>query len=395
MPSPTPEELATLLSARLVIVWPITSLSITYFVYGFYVLLFGTCVYMMRGHQHGNERLDWNLYLSLTVALFVFSTAFVVVYTTDMIYVSITLFTALKTQEYEPLVDLIAHSIEQTIAPFFEGLLSVLLNITAECMLVCATIHHAASIKLISSADPPLLSDLGFKEKDCHTPDSSFSSYEWYMLATFPQPPTSTLTIYPILVLGLIGTALYTFGLSDRTIHSKLTLYDIGKTITAAYETASPAINSILTLLTAGRILWIHRQVRVHNVHTTSDKLIRSVSRIIVESGSLYPIFSIVALITANTATIDAIPFDFSPLVILSAGISPTLIMVRAKLGKNVESLQDQISGIRFTSRPAPREGTTTVSQAQVYPLGNLNMAAVELEGGSERQMINGKESVA
>ncbi|ESK84182.1 hypothetical protein Moror_16985 [Moniliophthora roreri MCA 2997] len=357
MPSPTPEELATLLSARLVIVWPITSLSITYFVYGFYVLLFGTCVYMMRGHQHGNERLDWNLYLSLTVALFVFSTAFVVVYTTDMIYVSITLFTALKTQEYEPLVDLIAHSIEQTIAPFFEGLLSVLLNITAECMLI----HRCYLI-------------WGSKRR-----------------IAIPLIVASVLTN----VLGVIGTALYSFGLSDRTNHSKLTLYDIGKTITAAYETASPAINSILTLLTAGRILWIHRQVRVHNVHTTSDKLIRSVSRIIVESGSLYPIFSIVALITANTATIDAIPFDFSPLVILSAGISPTLIMVRAKLGKNVESLQDQISGIRFTSRPAPREGTTTVSQAQVYPLGNLNMAAVELEGGSERQMINGKESVA
>uniref|UniRef100_A0A0W0F6I4 Uncharacterized protein n=1 Tax=Moniliophthora roreri TaxID=221103 RepID=A0A0W0F6I4_MONRR len=365
MSSSTPEELAPSLSAPHIIVFPIVSLSVMYFVYGFYTLLFGTCIYMMRSRQKENEQLNWNLYLVLTVALFIFSTAFVIVYTTYMVYGAIVAFTAVKTQDYEPFMDYLTHNAENIITDFLQMLLSILLNITAECMLVRAAIHHAASIKLVSSADSPLLPDLGFEEKDCHTPD----------------------------IVGLVGAIMITIGESDKTIDSNLALYKVGSTIVATYQTASPTVNFILSFLTAGRIWWIHRQVRAHNIYTTKDKLIYAVSRIILESGLLYPIFSIITLVSANTPRTGIILFDFLPLMILSSGIAPTLIMVRAKLGKNVESLQDQISGIRFTSRPAPREETTTIPQTPVYSIENLGMAEVELEEGNEQQMMHGKRS--
>ncbi|EEB94667.1 hypothetical protein MPER_06483 [Moniliophthora perniciosa FA553] len=66
----------------------------------------------------------------------------------------------------------------------------------------------------------------------------------------------------------------------------------------------------------------------------------------------------------------------------MTQGIAPTLIMVCAKLGKNVESLQDQVSDIRFTSRPAPREGT----QTQIYSIENLDA------GTRQQKMADGKE---
>ncbi|ESK83339.1 hypothetical protein Moror_8779 [Moniliophthora roreri MCA 2997] len=107
-------------------------------------------------------------------------------------------------------------------------------------------------------------------------------------------------------------------------------------------------------MLTAGRIWWIHRQARAHGIHT-SDAVIDSVSRIVFESGIMFPMFCVAALIVNNTTSLYVV--DLDPIKVLSVGIAPTLIMVRAKLDKNVESLQDQISDICFTSRPAPREG--------------------------------------
>ncbi|ESK84181.1 hypothetical protein Moror_16984 [Moniliophthora roreri MCA 2997] len=348
MSSSIPEDFASQLSTQLVIVYPIVSLSATYFVYGFYVLLFGTCVYMMRSRRQGNERLTRNLYLSLTVALFVFSTAFVVVYTYDVVYESIIYFTAAKAQDYQLLVDYLMFSAEMIVAGSIKLFLAILLNITAECMLI----HRCYLI-------------WGSKKR-----------------VAIPLIIASAITN----VAGLVGATIDTIGDTDSAM--SLALYDFGGDITLAYQIAlSPAMNSILTLLTAGRIWWIHRQVRAHNIHTTSDKLIYSISRIILESGTLYPVLSIVGLVLKNATTIDALPLDFFPLVTLSAGIAPTLIMVRTKLGKNVESLQDQVSGTRFTSRPEPREGTTTVSRVPVHSIGNLGMAATESgEGNEERK---------
>ncbi|ESK84698.1 hypothetical protein Moror_631 [Moniliophthora roreri MCA 2997] len=137
-------------------------------------------------------------------------------------------------------------------------------------------------------------------------------------------------------------------------------------------------VNLALTLLTAGRIWWIHRQVRAHGVHT-SDKTFSTVSRLILESGSLYPLISIIGLILVNVPQPYWIPIDCYPLSSLTAGIAPTLIMVRAKLGKNVESLQEHVSDIRFTSRPAPRE-----SQVQANSIGNFTTTRVDVQGGGE-----------
>uniref|UniRef100_A0A0W0G660 Uncharacterized protein n=2 Tax=Moniliophthora roreri TaxID=221103 RepID=A0A0W0G660_MONRR len=102
----------------------------------------------------------------------------------------------------------------------------------------------------------------------------------------------------------------------------------------------------------------------------------------------------IVTLIKDNTTTLDHVPFDIIPLVVLSAGIAPTLIVVRAKLGKTVESLQEQVSDIHFTSQSAPRhgEGAGTISRV-THTTGTLSMMAVEAE--NNRRVVDEKGTMA
>ncbi|KAK7020691.1 hypothetical protein VNI00_017633 [Paramarasmius palmivorus] len=94
---------------------------------------------------------------------------------------------------------------------------------------------------------------------------------------------------------------------------------------------------------------------------------------------------SMVDLIIVNTISTEKYPVDLFPLVTLSAGIAPTLIMVRAKLGKNVESLQEAVSNIRFTSQPVQRGlGGTSTTQSWAQGLSFVRNSGV-FEGGQEQ----------
>ncbi|KAI3604754.1 hypothetical protein WG66_008165 [Moniliophthora roreri] len=112
------------------------------------------------------------------------------------------------------------------------------------------------------------------------------------------------------------------------------------------------------------------------------------------ESGIIYPICMIAVLIVAYIPG-NTTPFDPSPVAALAAGLAPTLILVRAKLGKTVESLQDKVSDMRFTS-PGLRETTTTISQAQAHPIANLSLVPHDIErsGGSEEKSSTEKEAI-
>ncbi|KAK7040904.1 hypothetical protein VNI00_009500 [Paramarasmius palmivorus] len=114
-------------------------------------------------------------------------------------------------------------------------------------------------------------------------------------------------------------------------------------------------MNSILAFLTAGRIWWIHRQRWAR-------------SNGFLESGILYPLFQVVNLVNVNfniRAYPHPMPFDWTPIAVLSAGFAPTLVMVRAKLGKKVESLrtgESAFSDIRF-NRPDIVSGSESTSR--------------------------------
>ncbi|KAK7054295.1 hypothetical protein VNI00_003488 [Paramarasmius palmivorus] len=79
----------------------------------------------------------------------------------------------------------------------------------------------------------------------------------------------------------------------------------------------------------------------------------------------------------------------------LSTGIAPTLIMVRAKLGQNVESLQEAASIIQFNSQPVQQglaEMSTMQSQVQVLSVGNCSISESQEEQVGD---VNFKETSA
>ncbi|EEB93818.1 hypothetical protein MPER_07482, partial [Moniliophthora perniciosa FA553] len=85
-------------------------------------------------------------------------------------------------------------------------------------------------------------------------------------------------------IFGVAGAIMLTISVSDPSM-SLNRLYFIGNNVNFAHSVASLVVNFTLTLLTAGRIWWIHRQVRALGV-SASDTLVQSVSKIILESGS-------------------------------------------------------------------------------------------------------------
>ncbi|KAI3618181.1 hypothetical protein WG66_005602 [Moniliophthora roreri] len=338
MSSSIPEEYAGLFSVQSIILLPVSTLSVMYFVYGLYVLLFGTWVYMLRSRQNDNDRFNHKSNFIVMVALFVLTTMVIIDQTMVRVRDAIILFTAFRTGDYGPLNAYFISDVEKTATYVVADYILI-----HRCYLIWSSSKRVALPLIVASVVTN--------------------------------------------VLGLAGSIMLIIGVRDMAKESNLIIFVNGGNVTFAYNICSAVVNSALTLLTAGRIWWIHREVRAHGIHTT-DTLVQSITRIILESGMLYPFFIVAALIVTNTVSINAWSFDVYPLVALSAGVAPTLIMVRAKLGKNVESLQNMVSDIHFMSQPEVGDAATARSRAQVHSI------ALEFERESEERAERQKEAV-
>ncbi|KAK7045780.1 hypothetical protein VNI00_007181 [Paramarasmius palmivorus] len=73
----------------------------------------------------------------------------------------------------------------------------------------------------------------------------------------------------------------------------------------------------------------------------------------------------------------------------LTAAIAPTLVIVRARLGKSVEIIQD-ISDICFSSKAPARDATVVTLQSQTHGLANLT--PTDTQGASEEKIGNASD---
>ncbi|EEB89097.1 hypothetical protein MPER_12850 [Moniliophthora perniciosa FA553] len=299
MPPTLSDELGVYTTANEVIVFPISTLSVMYSIYGFYVLLFGVCFHMMRRQGPDGEQLNASLYLWLAIILFLLTTIFVVAYTMSQIHQTLVFFAAAKTGDYERLAQYLTRDVEKTALLSLKQIISVLLNIAAEYMLI----HRCYGI--------------------------------WGSKKRVAVP----LIIASILSNGLGIVCAITITIGDRNLanQSNYKLFLVGDITSGVYNISNDFFSKCLpTSYTAGRIWWIHRRVRARGIHA-SDTFVQSVSRIILESGIIYPISIVATQIVTNTATPTVLPFDFFPLTVLSAGIAPTLIMGATAEGSNNE----------------------------------------------------------
>ncbi|KAJ8087396.1 hypothetical protein PM082_006226 [Marasmius tenuissimus] len=159
------------------------------------------------------------------------------------------------------------------------------------------------------------------------------------------------LTPVPYPVIALASVVIYEIG--ARHIDSQLTLVNTGGMMNSVFFVCIAGFNTILTLMTASRIWWITRRARAM-MGGEVDQRYRTIVAIILESGWIYPLVLIVNAILEFATKVDTIiPISISPLIWQSAGLAPTLIFVRARSGKSVDSVQQMVSTMQFPSRTA------------------------------------------
>ncbi|KAL0577618.1 hypothetical protein V5O48_004379 [Marasmius crinis-equi] len=179
-------------------------------------------------------------------------------------------------------------------------------------------------------------------------------------------------------VMFITSAIMMVIGTRDSSVESNLELALHGIDVQYVSQIMSAVVNFLLTVLTAGRIWWIIRRTpKSVRVESATQRTISSVIRIIVESGMIYPLVIIVDLAIVNTLSFLQ-PVDFAPTMVLAAGIAPTLILVRVKMGKTAEPITTgKISNIEFASHGPGAADTDTTA----YRSSQGNVASSEKSG--------------
>ncbi|KAI3611890.1 hypothetical protein WG66_016153 [Moniliophthora roreri] len=324
------EVLEPFISVETLITAPMITLVLMFFTYGLYVLIFGACIRILYHRKSSPNR---GFYLGGSTVLFVLATITTGFWTLTYIRQSVLGYSAVKTQDYVPFLLYVQGDKLKTATYVVVSVTSILINITADAMLI----HRCYKI---------------------------WGCQKWVALPL----------IFVVLVQNAVGLAsaiMIAISYTDRTIASNYELLLKGNAINDGYYVASGAVNGLITLMTAGRIWWITRQARRLLGRGVQEKYV-SIVVIILESGMIYPVLLIIGLIITHTTDPTKqglVPVDFFPLVSLAAGIAPTIIIVRAGLGKAVESVNQVVPSVHFIGmdeqRGTQKSGISEIRFAQ------------------------------
>ncbi|KAJ8088127.1 hypothetical protein PM082_013678 [Marasmius tenuissimus] len=321
------DELLTMLDAGKVVGSPIATLTTTYFFYGLYTVLVMLCVPLLMRDRFENRR----FYLFSTLLLFAICTIMVIDVTIISIQQAYLQYDFAKTKDWRPYVDYLMYNRPKLALYAGYAAIPALANIIAEAMLI----HRCYII--------------------------------WGRRKRVAIPLVILSAISSLLFLGASVLALAGLGNmgSERGAERGLKLLTYTIIFQFVGLLMSAVVNVLVTLLTAGRIWWVNRQSQAH-VGVSEKKNTRKLStaiRIILESGMIYPTVMVVYIITERP--LKGGPVDLTSVVVLSAGIAPTLALLRAQMTKLSERATfkvgfERVSDIRFNSVRLARLGRTS-----------------------------------
>ncbi|ESK89760.1 hypothetical protein Moror_16843 [Moniliophthora roreri MCA 2997] len=337
-----PGKLDDYLTVSRSLVMPMSSLSAMFFVYGLYTALFISYIRILRCRRRRNQAKT--LYFWPTIALFFLATLVVIgetIYRSIGAYIT---FNAVQTKNFKALKHYLRHDPRKTTGMALTNICAVLLNAVADYILIhrCYVIWGSRKRILI---------------------------------------PLTTASITTN-VLGIVGASMMVAGIRNTEVENNEKLSILGNLLIGIQLLMSIIVNMSITTLTAGRIWWIQR------VTHAGEAIYKSISRIIIESGLIYPICTLVHVIMIQIVSFRNIPFEFSCVSYLTAGIAPTLITVRAQLGKTVESVvcdAPVVSEINFSSCPPPSDGISDDSSRAQVTAHAMNQQSREAISGSLR----------
>ncbi|ESK91673.1 hypothetical protein Moror_10719 [Moniliophthora roreri MCA 2997] len=322
------------LTASTSVIMPISSLSVMYFVYGLYTTLFISYIRTLRWHSKRTE--PKSSYLLPTIILFILTT---LVNIGQTIYQSLYLYTtfnAIKTKNFEPLN---RNHPRKTLCFASTAICAVLLNVTVDYILI----HRCWVI-------------WGSRKR-----------------IVLPLAATSIGTN----VVGMVGSIVI-FTEYRSAVINRENPANLGHVLYGGHLAMSVIVNISITTLTAGRIWWMCRQSH------GNERFYKSVLGIVIESGLIYPISTLVHVIIRQAISYRDIPFEFSCISYQTAGIAPTLIAVRVQLGKTVENtMHDQavVSEINFSSYPPLSDFSSSDDIRNQVPVNGLDMQQAHESG--------------
>ncbi|KAJ8075487.1 hypothetical protein PM082_021117 [Marasmius tenuissimus] len=160
--------------------------------------------------------------------------------------------------------------------------------------------------------------------------------------------------LYPFVIIVFLTDTINfvaTASLTSAAYHHDKVLYQGYGHVLCVLAIINGVYTSLLTLLTAGRIWWMVREVgRItgSRIYTKYKIFVAT----ILESGLLYSVITVVAAILRLIACIDpksggVAPFNFCVISVQMAAIAPTVIVVRIAYGQAVESVQHMVSTLQ------------------------------------------------
>uniref|UniRef100_A0A0W0FWL0 Uncharacterized protein n=1 Tax=Moniliophthora roreri TaxID=221103 RepID=A0A0W0FWL0_MONRR len=335
--SVTEEDIAPFNSVTTILVQPMVNLTLMFYVYGLYTVLFIISLHVL---VHQKDRLNRALYMSFTITLFTLTSAFNIVETFFYARQATLEFTFTKNQDWASFLGYLEHDNVGTILAYTA--LPLCLVITADLMLL----HRCYII---------------------------WGSSKWI---AFPL----IFVMLSLAICEIVACVFLVIGISNSADPTKVWLYHQGITIDTVFWLANMGVNVILTLLTAGRIWWITQEAWKQMGPAIKTKY-NTIVTIILESGIIYPIFLTAATLVdqlADPKLYNSAPFSIWVVAYQVAGIAPTLIIVQAAKGKTIEhtSMTQVFSSLHFADGASPgSENLDTRSYVQTVDIETSSLA--------------------
>ncbi|KAJ8085439.1 hypothetical protein PM082_004255 [Marasmius tenuissimus] len=319
MPRTPEERAAPFITTQNVITKTVSTLSLMFLTYGVYLIVFGLAIYVLT---HRRNSLAPRLYLWFTVVLFTLNTIFVTFNAVGLIHQTIIMYEAVKTREWEPLLNYLADN--DTIGIMWYVALDVAIvgmNVIADWMLI----HRCYVI------------------------------WESRKMIAYP------LAIISVIINGLMVGSYVVLRLNSAGVKLPEGAFMKANNINNGAFIAAAGFNFLLTLITAGRIWYITREA-CKVLGSPIRSRYKTIVSIIMESGSLYTVTLLATIIlyfTVDPKNTGGIPVDLAVLSTQLSGLAPTIIIVRVAYSQSVDSVQQVVSTLNFASRDL--EGSATV----------------------------------
>ncbi|KAK1235600.1 hypothetical protein PQX77_001165 [Marasmius sp. AFHP31] len=327
-------------SVKMVIVQPILTFSSVLLVYGMYIIIFGLSVNVLwrRRDSPGSKA-----YTRWIIALFALTTIFNA--TTVWLYMkhALVAFNAIKTENYIPLFETASgtRSRPELTAQLYVFLLHFYIwdakaeAVPLDKVFECIFWRHNRVYR-------------------CYV----IWGYSKWILCPF------TIVVPVTDMIGLVATAVAI----AAQYRLDAALYERSNGILKVLVIITTVYTLLLTLLTAGRIWWMARQVGQIRGDGIFSKYKIFVATIL-ESGLLYSailVITIVLQFVTDPRGEGMVPFDLNVLSVQMAAIAPTLIIIRIAYGQAVESVQRTLSTLQFTDGGNNFQRRSTVARGTV-----------------------------